>query len=62
MKKRVLSILLVFVMLFTLTGCNQEEQKEGEYQVYSELRAEIYQNERAEQGIGNVVELAECYK
>jgi germination protein M len=34
MKKRVLSILLVFAILFTLTGCNQEEQKEGEYQVY----------------------------
>ena len=34
MKKRVLSILLVFAMLLTLTGCNQEEQKEGEYQVY----------------------------
>ena len=34
MKKRVLSILLIFVMLFTLGGCNKEEQEAGEFQVY----------------------------
>ena len=34
MKKRIMSILLVLVLLFTLGGCNQEKQKEGEYQIY----------------------------
>ena len=34
MKKRILCIFLVFVLLFTLGGCNQEKRKEGEYQVY----------------------------
>lgn len=34
MKKRWLSVLLVFVLLLSLTGCNFGGQEEGEYQVY----------------------------
>ena len=34
MKKRILSLLLVFVMLFSFVGCSKEEKKEGEYQIF----------------------------
>lgn len=34
MKERILSMLLIFVLLFTLGGCNNENRKEGEYQIY----------------------------
>lgn len=34
MRKRILSILLVFVMMFTLVGCRENAAKEGEYDIY----------------------------
>ncbi len=34
MKKRMLSIMLIFVLLFSLTGCNQRGKETGEYQMY----------------------------
>ncbi len=54
MKKRILSMLLIFVLLFTLGGCNQEKQKEGEYQIYylnmdrTKLVSEAYDSTGAE--------------
>lgn len=47
-------MLLVFVLLFTLGGCNQEKQKEGEYQIYylnmdrTKLVSEAYDSTGAE--------------
>ena len=34
MKKRFLSILLLFSLLLTLTGCDSQERKNGEFQIY----------------------------
>ena len=54
MKKRILSMLLIFVLLFTLGGCNQEKRKEGEYQIYylnmdrTKLVSEAYDSTGAE--------------
>lgn len=67
MKKRILSILLIFVMLFALSGCNKEEQKEGEYQVYylnmdrTKLIPEAYDSTGAE-GEELLMELMERLK
>lgn len=67
MKKRILSILLVFVMLFSLVGCNREEKKEGEYQVYylnmnkTKLTPEAYDSTGAE-GEELLMELLERLK
>lgn len=47
-------MLLIFVLLFTLGGCNQEKQKEGEYQIYylnmdrTKLVSEAYDSTGAE--------------
>lgn len=54
MKKRILSILLVFVLLFTLGGCNKEKRKDGEYEIYylnmdkTKLVSESYDSTGAE--------------
>ncbi len=34
MKKKLMCLLLSFLMLFSLTGCQEREAKEGEYQIY----------------------------
>lgn len=67
MKKKVLSILLVFVMLFSLVGCNKEEKNEGEYQIFylnmdkTKLVAETYDSAKTE-GEDLLLELLECLK
>ena len=54
MRKRILCVLLSFVMLCSLTGCRQEEKKEGEYQIYylnmdkTKLVPEAYDSSGAE--------------
>ncbi len=48
MYKRLMCVLLSIVMLFSLSGCNNNEKKEGEYQIYymnmdrTKLVAEVY--------------------
>ena len=67
MKKRILCMLLGLVLLFTLGGCNQEKQKEGEYQVYylnmdkTKLVAEAYDSTGTE-GEALLMELLEKLK
>lgn len=67
MKKRILSILLIFVLLFTLGGCNKENRKEGEYQIYylnmdkTKLVSESYDSTGAE-GEELLMELLEQLK
>ena len=34
MWKKILCVILSLAMLFSITGCNREEQKKGEYQIY----------------------------
>ena len=67
MKKRILGILLVFVMLFSLVGCSREEKREGEYQIYylnmdkTKLMPETYDSSGAE-GEALLLELLERLK
>lgn len=67
MKKRILCLFLVFVMLFSLTGCNREEKEEGEYQIYylnmdkTKLMPEAYDSTGAE-GEELLMELLERLK
>jgi len=67
MKTRILSLLLVFVLLFTLVGCNQEKRKDGEYQIYylnmdkTKLVSESYDSTGAE-GEELLMELLERLK
>ncbi len=67
MKKRVLSILLIFVMLLSLGACGEEEKKKGEYQIYylnmdkTKLVSEAYNSSGAE-GEELLLELLECLK
>ena len=48
MYKRMICVLLSMVLLFSLTGCNNKEKKEGEYQIYymnmdrTRLVSEVY--------------------
>ena len=48
MWKKILCYILSLIMLFTLTGCNEQDKKKGEYQIYymnldmSKLVAEEY--------------------
>ena len=54
MKKRILCLVLAIVMIFTLTGCNDEERKPGEYQIFylnrdvTKVQAEDYDSSGAE--------------
>ena len=34
MKQKIICLLLIFVMLLSLTGCDNEEKQKGEYQIY----------------------------
>jgi len=34
MKQRIMSLLLILVMTLSVTGCNNEERQEGEYEIY----------------------------
>lgn len=67
MKERILSMLLIFVLLFTLGGCNNENRKEGEYQIYylnmdkTKLVSESYDSTGAE-GEELLMELLEQLK
>lgn len=54
MKKKLIYLLLFLMMLLTLTGCNKEDKKKGEYQIYylnmerSKIVAEEYDSTGAE--------------
>ena len=54
MKRRIFCILLAFVVLMSLSGCNREDKKEGEYQIYylnmnkTKLVQEAYDSNGAE--------------
>ena len=54
MKKRILCLVLAIVMIFTLTGCNDEERQPGEYQIFylnrdvTKVQAEDYDSSGAE--------------
>lgn len=67
MRKKILSILLSFVMLCSLVGCGHEEKEEGEYQIYylnmdkTKLVPEAYDSTGAE-GEKLLMELLERLK
>ncbi len=67
MKKRILCLLLSFILLFSLGGCNQDEKNEGEYQVFyldmdkTKLVPEAYDSTGAE-GEELLLELLERLK
>lgn len=54
MKKKLIYLLLSLLLLFTLTGCNREQEKDGEYEIYylnmerSKIVAEQYDSTGAE--------------
>lgn len=67
MKKRMLCLFLILVMMLSLVGCNRENAKEGEYQVYylnmdrTKLVTEAYDSTGA-QGEELLMELLERLK
>lgn len=67
MKQRILCLVLSFVLLLTMVGCNRKEQKEGEYQIFylnmdkTKLVPEAYDSSGAE-GEELLMELLERLK
>ena len=67
MKKRILCLILSFVMLCSLAGCGQDKKKEGEYQIFylnmdkTKLVSEAYDSTGAE-GEALLLELVERLK